>query len=252
MSCGAFSANYQPQCVQKEIPTWCAELSYSASPPVPMQAACLVWEFTPLGSIHGNFTTLMDIHCFGIPLISWPHVVSCSAFINNPLYPAHIGIWVGLAGKGRDCREHLGSKLTLLTIKGLWQEVQPCRLQWDVYRCLQAVSLWILRWNTHDARRGFSYFSHPNQSAKPPGSLCSASTGADISPPTSPSAVGPGSDLISRDRRRRHAVTAPLHPSQGCGMSGHTHSQQCWLFCCPQTAASAEFWRLAEGHPASI
>lgn len=199
-----------------------------------MQAACLIWEYTPLGSIHPYFTMLMDIHCFGIPLISWPHVVSCSVFMNSPLYPAHIGIWVGLAGKGRDCRQHFGSKLTL----------QPCRMQWGVYKGL--------RWNTLMIPDMDFLISPTQPNSKPPGRLCSVSTGAEISKPTSPPVVGPGSDLICRDNRRRHGVPAPLHPPQGCAMSWHSHSQQCWLCCCPQTAASAEFSRLAEGHPASI
>lgn len=43
----------------------------------------------------------MDIHCFGMPLISSPHVVSCSAFINIPSTQHTVAPgWVWLGKKG--------------------------------------------------------------------------------------------------------------------------------------------------------
>lgn len=66
---------------------------------------------------------------------------------------------------------------------------------------------------------------------------CCGRTGAEIRPPASPPAMDPGSDLMSRDNRRRHAVLAPLHPPLGCRISRHMFSAvpaPGWLFWCPQ------------------
>lgn len=54
----------------------------------------------------------------------------------------------------------------------------------DAVGCVQ-VSLGCFTMNSqmkrpYDARHGFSYFCHPNQTDKPPGSLWSFSTGAEI------------------------------------------------------------------------